>query len=187
MSLPLARPGRCADVADNFSQTRSELPVKGPPVWQRSFYARRTTIGQIVKRAQAPMSTRSPITSRGPMLRRPFPSMAAVQPRAPTRPPAAQDRRRALIVGGAMAGILMIGTATVTAIQLTRGTQRLPADVIRVRDQQRCRQSFDNQTGYLTETQHPCESPVLFDANDLPPPSGTIRRLDDISKSFTSR
>jgi hypothetical protein len=131
------------------------------------------------------MSTRSSITSRGPRALRAIPDAVAAQSGPPAR--ALQDRRRALIIGGLMACILLIGIVAVTAIQSTRGTQRLSADVIHLRDQQRCRQTFDNQTGYLTEPQHPCENPLVFDVNDLPPPSGTIRRLDDISKSFSSR
>jgi hypothetical protein len=118
---------------------------------------------------------------------RPFQQAVAAQPRPSAPARALQERRRALLLGGAMAFILLIGIVAVTAIQLTRGTQRQSADVIRLRDQQRCRQTYDNQTGYLTEPQHPCESPRVFDVNDLPPPSGTIRRLDDISKSFSSR
>ena len=47
-----------------------------------------------------------------------------------------------------------------------------------------CRQeSFDNQTWRLTRSQQPCEL-ADHDINGNPVPSGTIHRLDAISKAF---
>jgi hypothetical protein len=47
-----------------------------------------------------------------------------------------------------------------------------------------CRQeSFDNQTWRLTRSQQPCER-TERDANGNPVPSGTIHRLEAISKTF---
>jgi hypothetical protein len=55
-------------------------------------------------------------------------------------------------------------------------------------DDQRCqRMTFDNSTGRALDAFKPCEKPELLDANGVPVPTGTMHRLDAISKSFAGK
>jgi|ERR1700722_15756539 hypothetical protein len=50
-----------------------------------------------------------------------------------------------------------------------------------------CRQEvFDNKTWRMTQSQQPCDA-ATRDANGIPVPVGTVRRLDAISKSFLGK
>jgi hypothetical protein len=46
------------------------------------------------------------------------------------------------------------------------------------------RRTFNNQTGQISETAMPCQDNVVLDAKGIPIPTGTIRTIDSISKSF---
>jgi hypothetical protein len=46
--------------------------------------------------------------------------------------------------------------------------------------------AFDNQTWRMTRSQQPCDT-TARDSNGIPVPSGTIHRLDAISKSFAGK
>ena len=46
---------------------------------------------------------------------------------------------------------------------------------------------FDNDNGRTIEQFKPCDNAGILDANGVPVPVGTIRRLDAISKSFSGR
>jgi hypothetical protein len=113
----------------------------------------------------------------------------AVGPRSPSRSRAAQEQHGAKLVGGIGACAMIVGIVVVMAIQLTRSHEIRSANVIAdFRDDPMCRQqTFDNQTAYLAATERPCRNPAAFDVNELPPPAGTIHRLEGISKSFSSR
>lgn len=51
---------------------------------------------------------------------------------------------------------------------------------------ERCKQmKFDNDNGRTIEQFKPCDNAGILDANGVPVPVGTIRRLDAISKSFS--
>ena len=51
----------------------------------------------------------------------------------------------------------------------------------------KCQQmEFDNSTGRLTEESTPCGDAITFDSHHIPVPTATIRRLDAISRSFSS-
>jgi hypothetical protein len=54
-------------------------------------------------------------------------------------------------------------------------------------DTQRCEVAkFDNQTGQAVDGFKPsCSNAVVLDSHGIPVPTGTIRRLDSISKSFS--
>lgn len=54
-------------------------------------------------------------------------------------------------------------------------------------DTMRCEVAkFDNQTGQSVEGFKPsCSNAVVLDSHGIPVPTGTIRRLDSISKSFS--
>jgi hypothetical protein len=48
-----------------------------------------------------------------------------------------------------------------------------------------CQQrSFDNRTGQISDQASPCSNDVVLDAKGMPMPTGTIRTLNSISKSF---
>jgi hypothetical protein len=103
-----------------------------------------------------------------------------------------REHRRALITGCAALGLAAL--ATVVAIV----TERSPSDAgsaghparstprdARITDEINgsCR-VFDNQTGRIRPAREPCDEAVL-DRGGVPVPSGTIHRLDAISKSFS--
>ncbi len=44
---------------------------------------------------------------------------------------------------------------------------------------------FDNDSGRPIGQFKPCDTADILDANGVPMPTGTIRRLDAISKSFS--
>lgn len=51
---------------------------------------------------------------------------------------------------------------------------------------ERCKQmKFDNDSGRPIGQFKPCDTADILDANGVPMPTGTIRRLDAISKSFS--
>ena len=44
--------------------------------------------------------------------------------------------------------------------------------------------TFNNRTGEISETATPCHDNVVLDAKGVPIPTGTIRTINSISKSF---
>ncbi len=53
-------------------------------------------------------------------------------------------------------------------------------------DQNRCDlMKFDNDTGRTIAAPSNCQNNVTLDAHGIPVPTGTIHRLDSISKSFS--
>jgi hypothetical protein len=47
--------------------------------------------------------------------------------------------------------------------------------------------TFDNQTGRISDADTPCPQDVVLDANGIPVPTGTVRTLNAISKTFGGR
>lgn len=47
--------------------------------------------------------------------------------------------------------------------------------------------TFDNQTGRISDADTPCTPDVVLDANGIPVPTGTVRTLNAISKTFSGR
>jgi len=48
-----------------------------------------------------------------------------------------------------------------------------------------CQQrSFNNQTGQISDQASPCHNDVVLDTKGMPIPTGTVRTLNSISKSF---
>ena len=53
-------------------------------------------------------------------------------------------------------------------------------------DLNHCRQgTFDNANGRIVGNDEPCSGDTVLDAHGIPVPTGTIRRLNSISKSFS--
>jgi hypothetical protein len=53
-------------------------------------------------------------------------------------------------------------------------------------DLDHCRQgTFDNNNGRIVSNDGPCEGDIVLDAHGMPVPTGTIHRLNSISKSFS--
>jgi hypothetical protein len=44
--------------------------------------------------------------------------------------------------------------------------------------------TFDNQTGRISNADTPCPQDVMLDADGIPVPTGTVRTLNAISKTF---
>jgi hypothetical protein len=108
----------------------------------------------------------------------------------------AQERRRALVVTAAMmfvaagATIAVLAASVNASRQASRDTTFANTDdlrsgrITRETDAGDCvQQGIDNRTGRVTSTARPCEA-VTYDSNGMPVPTGTIHRLDAISKSF---
>jgi hypothetical protein len=103
------------------------------------------------------------------------------------------ERWRALIISCVGLAVMASGAAAVIAIgtlqpppemggaSSTSEAKHRNANVVDELSHQ-C-QSFDNHTGRMTLA-GPCRAPVL-DSNGVPVPSGTVHRLDTISKSFS--
>jgi hypothetical protein len=105
----------------------------------------------------------------------------------------AQERRRALIIFGAMF-FVAAGAATATFLGSAPRTMRTTpptvsddfrgATVTGDFDGTGCSQQvFDNDTGRMTMSRRPCAT-TTYDSTGTPVPVGTIHRLDAISKSF---
>jgi hypothetical protein len=111
-----------------------------------------------------------------------------------------QERRRALVIGcGMLLFAAVIAAVVITAQPLILGhLSRAPqvataapdsdlrtAKITRDLGGKECWQDiFDNRTGRMTRSSHPCET-TDYDSNGAPVPVGTIHRLDAISKSFS--
>jgi len=108
----------------------------------------------------------------------------------------AQERRRAVMIAGIFLGAAIIA---LLAVSTQYPTSSHATDVISNSnsrtaivtsssiDDKNCRQQvFDNQTGRMTRSEQPCDTNA-FDNNGVMAPSGSIHRLDAISKSFSGR
>jgi hypothetical protein len=109
----------------------------------------------------------------------------------------AKDRQHALVVvfgfalSAAIIALLALSTVYRTA---SRTTDVLPNNTLRMgkvtsssTDDKQCRQLiFDNQTGRMVSSDQLCDATGV-DGTGVVVPSGTIHRLDAISKSFSGR
>lgn len=108
----------------------------------------------------------------------------------------AKDHRRGLVVAGFALSAAIIALLAISTVYPTssRITEILPNDTLRVgkitkrsTDGKNCPQLiFDNRTGRVVNLEQPCDT-TAFDSTSVMAPSGTIRRLDAISKSFLGR
>jgi hypothetical protein len=105
----------------------------------------------------------------------------------------AQERRRALIISGAMV-LLAAGAAIATLVETSshvdQPTTATVSDKFRAAtitsdfDGSGCSQQvFDNRTGRVAASTQSCAATSYY-GNGMPSPTGTIHRLDAISKSF---
>jgi hypothetical protein len=120
----------------------------------------------------------------------------AVRPQSKAKQKAT-DRQRALVV---VAGFgLMAAIGALFALSAEYPMSSHTTDVISNNnlrtgkitsssiDDENCReQEFDNQTGRMTRSEQSCDTNA-FDSSGVMVPSGTIHRLDAISKSFSGR
>jgi hypothetical protein len=120
-----------------------------------------------------------------------------------TRAHPAQERRHLLIVGGVLAVVVICcilagmaaqfaGAARSSTLPIETavvGSDHRSARVITdLLDDEKCRlRLYDNRTGNLAAPDQPCRNMVEFDNSGLQAPAATIRRLDGISKWFSSR
>jgi len=109
-----------------------------------------------------------------------------------------QEHRHALIVisamlfvaAGAVVAVLAAASVGASRNEIREATSATSDDVrtakiTRDADGPDCSQQvFDNRTGRVITASQPCTN---YDSNGLPIPTGTIHRLDAISKSFGSR
>ena len=106
----------------------------------------------------------------------------------------AQERRRTMVISGAIA-LLAAGAAIATLVETSshvdQPTTATVSDKFRAAtitsdfDGSGCSQQvFDNRTGHVTASRLPCPA-TSYDGNGMPIPTGTIHRLDAISKSFS--
>jgi hypothetical protein len=111
---------------------------------------------------------------------------------------ASQKRKRVVKMS---IGVIAAGTliAVVAILAIGRSTAPAPVDdngashadpnsvatIILRSPTSGCQQkSFNNQTGQISGQTSPCRNDVILDAKGLPVPTGTIRTLNSISKSF---
>ena len=125
-----------------------------------------------------------------------LPEAAPARSRVAAQP--TQDRRRALLVGGGMLLMAALGAAAIIQAetrmsgpspQLANATPGLDvrtAKITAVSGDGCSQQVFDNQTGRMSPSVQPCET-TAYDSNGVPLPTGTMHRLDAISKSFSGR
>jgi hypothetical protein len=114
-----------------------------------------------------------------------------------------QERRQALIVGCGILFAVGLGIVLVIAGEFplsspptipSHSASAAPGNnfgsvkvMIDSADGNGCRQQvFDNQTWHMTRSQEPCDT-MSRDSNGVPVPSGTIHRLDAVSKSFSGK
>jgi hypothetical protein len=111
-----------------------------------------------------------------------------------------RERRRGLIVGLVMLAVIGSGAAfaMITDLPASLLARLSPEPSMQAPDPdarkgiivlqpsaEQCRSViFDNDTGRMTDVLRPCSKEVL-DAQGVPVPHGTIRRIDAISKSFS--
>ena len=106
----------------------------------------------------------------------------------------AQERHRALIISGAIV-LLSAGAAIATLVETSSRIDQpttapvsekfRAATITSDLDGSGCSQQvFDNRTGRVIVSRQPCAA-TSYDSNGVPIPTGTIHRLDAISKSFT--
>jgi hypothetical protein len=105
-----------------------------------------------------------------------------------------QERRRAVIISGAMF-LVVAGAAIATFMSSSPNKQmKTPvasddfrgAIITEDSDGSGCSQQvFDNRTGRVIMSKRSCAT-TTYDSNGVPIPTGTIHRLDAISRSFHS-
>ncbi len=106
------------------------------------------------------------------------------------------ERRRAAVAGGGL--LLVAAVSAVAAIKAVSDQAPPPVQAVpgmsdielrtakitrEVFGEDCSQQTFDNQTGRMADSSHPCD-PIIYDKNGVPVPIGTMHRLDAISKSF---
>src|SRR5579871_6239526 len=108
----------------------------------------------------------------------------------PPRAHAAQERHHVLILAGMAAHFTSAARSSTLPIEnAVIGSDHRSARVITdLLDDEKCRlRLYDNRTGNLAAPDQPCRNMIEFDSSAVQPPAATIRRLDGISKWFSSR
>jgi hypothetical protein len=108
----------------------------------------------------------------------------------------AKDHRRGLVVAGFALSAAIIALLAISTVYPTspRTSDVLPNNTLRIGkvtnnsiDDKKCGELiFDNQTGRMVSSEQPCDT-TAFGSIGVMTPSGTIHRLDAISKSFSGR
>jgi hypothetical protein len=77
-------------------------------------------------------------------------------------------------------------TPTVTEKQTDDPQSERIGSIVRESDRDRCAiMKFDNDSGRVVDNIERCEGAAVLDTHNVPAPSGTVHRLDAISKSFS--
>jgi hypothetical protein len=135
------------------------------------------------------------------VIQSPLPNPQSAQSAKPTRLPrayAGQKRRRlAKMSLGVFAVGALIAVVAVVAIcfstvpppaaenEASRADPNSVATIVLHSSTSGCQQrSFNNQTGQISDQTSSCSNDVVLDAKGMPMPTGTIRTLNSISKSF---
>jgi hypothetical protein len=135
--------------------------------------------------------------NRRPTPNSPAPGMANQGVHANRVVPNTSHRRRRIGIGsvvalGAIAGMAAMAGLLIEIPRLSSSPQaRSPVPnvqlgiILRQTDKEQCTVAgFDNDTGRTVDLPRHCENNIAIDAQGVPAPAGTIRRLDSISKSF---
>ncbi len=89
------------------------------------------------------------------------------------------------VVAAVFATIMGGAASPVVDNAASRGETYTRATIVLNAGTRRCQQkSFNNQTGEISDQSSPCQHEVALDRKGVPIPTGTVRTIDSISKSF---